>query len=101
MSQIPFRVFARVPAPGVKPDEMFIPQYLEGGQWRSFSEHGIRKVTFATEQKAHLYIIGFIKKKLEQNKRRIELLERETDSLTENLHDLNAQLIGINARTPQ
>lgn len=98
---IPFRVFSRVPAPGIKDNELFIPQYYTAGQWTSWSKPGKDKVAFATERAAHLYLIEFVKTKVDQTKRRIEILSVEVSVLEKSLISLNRASIGIVARNPE
>jgi len=98
--EFPFRVFARVPAPGISEKDMFIPQYFEGGGWRAWNNNtATKQVAFATELEAQLYLIDFVEKTMDQHTRRINLLTTERDSLRDNLIDLKRQTIRITARS--
>lgn len=100
-SQIPFRVFSRVPAPGVKDNELFIPQYYTQGQWSSWPHPVKGKIAFSNEREAQLYLIGFVKNKVEKVKQRISILETEVKVLADSLIQLNRDSIGIVARNPE
>lgn len=99
--QIPFRVFSRVPAPGIKDSELYIPQYFTAGSWNSWSDPKKGSVSFASERDAQLYLINFVKGKTAQTKRRIELLSVEVSVLEKSLISLNRASIGIVARNPE
>ena len=96
MSQT-FRVFHRVPGPTTKPDEMFIPQYLEGGQWRAFTREG-KPITFGSEVAAQQHLITFVGDSIDKITTRINSLYGERENLQENLKQLMKDSIGINAR---
>lgn len=98
--QIPFRVFSRVPAPGIKDNELYIPQYFTAGSWNSWSDPKKGSVAFASERAAQMYLIDFVKGKTAQTKRRIELLSVEVSVLEKSLISLNRASIGIVARNP-
>jgi hypothetical protein len=99
--QIPFRVFARVPAPGIKDNELYIPQYYTQGQWSSWAHPSKGNVAFATERDAQMYLIDFVKNKVEKTKQRINLLNTEVVVLEKSLVSLNRASIGIVARNPE
>ena len=99
--QIPFRVFSRVPAPGIKDNELYIPQYYTQGAWASWSSAVKPTVAFATERQAQMYLIDFVKNKVEKSKQRIKLLETEVGVLEKSLVSLNRASIGIVARNPE
>lgn len=100
--QIPFRVFSRVPAPGIKDNELYIPQYYTAGSWNSWSDPKKgNSVAFASERAAQMYLIDFVKGKAAQTKRRIELLSVEVSVLEKSLISLNRASIGIVARNPE
>jgi len=92
-----FRVFHRVPGPTTKPDEMFIPQYFEGGGWRAFTHQG-KPVTFGTEVAAQQHLIGFVRDSIDKITTRVNSLYSERENLQENLKQLMKESIGVNAR---
>lgn len=101
--QIPFRVFSRVPAPGIKNNELYIPQYYVAGAWTSWPDpkKGGASCAFASERDAQLFLIEFVKKKTDQTKRRIEVMTVEVSVLEKSLISLNRASIGIVARNPE
>lgn len=100
-SQIPFRVFPRVPAPGIKDNELYIPQYYTQGSWASWASPTKGQVAFATERQAQMYLIDFVKNKVDKTKQRIKLLETEVGVLEKSLIQLNRETISIVARNPE
>ena len=93
-----FRVFHRVPGPTTKPDEMFIPQYFEGGAWRGFTVDGGKPVTFSREVEAHQYLIEFARTSIDKITSRINRMYSEREALEQNLKDLMKESIAVNAR---
>jgi hypothetical protein len=94
-----FRVFSRVPAPGVPDSDLYIPQYWEGGVWRGFyANNASKQVSFATEIEAHKYVIEFVVMALDKTTERINRLYAERTDLEQNLKALNKESIAINAR---
>lgn len=100
-SQIPFRVFCRVPAPGIKLSELYIPQYYMQGAWASWATAAKPIVSFATEREAQLWLIDFVKNKVEKTKQRVALLNTELGVLEKSLVQLNRETISIVARNPE
>lgn len=99
--QIPFRVFCRVPAPGIKLNELYIPQYYMQGAWASWATAAKPMVSFATEREAQLWLIDFVKNKVEKTKQRVALLNTELGVLEKSLVQLNRETISIVARNPE